>query len=92
MGTGESAARDLGQGWKISPSIRVEPGQTLTLADISGAGAIQHIWMTPTGDWRLSILRMYWDGERIPLLKFRLATSSPWAGTSTRLSRLSQSV
>jgi Protein of unknown function (DUF2961) len=66
QGTGASAARDLGQGWKISPSIRVEPGQTLTLADISGSGAIQHIWMTPTGDWRLSILRMYWDGEMDP--------------------------
>ena len=66
QGTGTNAARDLGQGWKISPSIRVEPGQTLTLADISGSGAIQHIWMTPTGDWRLSILRMYWDGETDP--------------------------
>ena len=44
----------------------MEPGQTLTLADISGSGAIQHIWMTPTGDWRLSILRMYWDGETDP--------------------------
>jgi hypothetical protein len=66
QGTGANAARDLGQGWKISPSIRVEPGQTLTLADVSGSGAIQHIWMTPTGDWRLSILRMYWDGETDP--------------------------
>src|SRR5580700_4092608 len=35
-GTGASAARDLGQSWKISPSIQVEPGQTLTLADIGG--------------------------------------------------------
>jgi len=66
QGTGANAARDLGEGWKISPSIRVEPGQTLTLADVSGSGAIQHIWMTPTGDWRLSILRMYWDGETDP--------------------------
>src|SRR5271169_2314494 len=66
QGTGANAARDLGQGWKISPSIRVEPGQTLTLADVSGSGAIQHIWMTPTGDWRLSILRIYWDGETDP--------------------------
>ena len=22
--------------------------------------------MTPTGNWRLSILRMYWDGEKDP--------------------------
>jgi hypothetical protein len=65
-GTGASAARDLGQGWKISPSVVIQPGQVFTLADIRGPGAIQHIWMTPTGTWRYSILRMYWDGEATP--------------------------
>jgi hypothetical protein len=65
-GTGANAARDLGQGWKISPSIRIASKQTFTLADIQGSGAIQHIWMTPTGNWRYSILRMYWDGETQP--------------------------
>ena len=66
QGTGEKAARGLGQGWKISPSVRIEAGQTFTLADIQGEGAIQHIWMTPTGHWRFSILRFYWDGEKEP--------------------------
>ncbi|HEY8550482.1 MAG TPA: glycoside hydrolase family 172 protein [Vicinamibacterales bacterium] len=65
-GTGARAARDLGQGWKVSPSVRIKPGQTFTLAEITGSGAIQHIWMTPTGPWRFSILRMYWDGETTP--------------------------
>ncbi len=65
-GTGASEARDLGQGWKISPSVKIAAGTTYTLADITGSGAIQHIWMTPTGNWRLSILRMYWDDEREP--------------------------
>jgi hypothetical protein len=65
-GTGAPAARELGQGWKISPSIRIEPGQTFTLADIQGSGEIEHIWMTPTGNWRLTILRMYWDKETDP--------------------------
>lgn len=65
-GTGASAARDLGRGWKLSPSIVVAAGQTFTLGEINGAGAIQHIWMTPTGDWRLSILRIYWDDEKEP--------------------------
>ena len=65
-GTGAHAARELGQGWKVSPSIRIEPGQTYTLADIGGSGEIEHIWMTPTGNWRLSILRMYWDDETDP--------------------------
>lgn len=59
-------ARDLGPGWKISPYVRIAPGQTLTLAAIAGPGAIQHIWMTPTGNWRHAILRMYWDGEPEP--------------------------
>jgi len=65
-GTGANAASDLGQGWKVSPSIRIEPKQTFTLAEIVGPGAIQHIWMTITGQWRFSILRIYWDGETEP--------------------------
>jgi hypothetical protein len=60
------AARDLGQGWKVNPYIRIKAGETYTLADIEGPGAIQHIWMTPTGNWRYSILRIYWDGETEP--------------------------
>jgi hypothetical protein len=35
----------------------------LTLAEIKGPGCIQQIWMTPSGNWRHSILRFYWDGE-----------------------------
>jgi len=60
-GTGAKAARDLGQGWKVSPSVRIAPEETFTLAEIEGPGAIQQIWMTPTGSWRFSILRFYWD-------------------------------
>ena len=62
-GTGANCARELGQGWKISPSVRVEPGETLDLAAIAGPGAIQHIWMTVSGHWRFSLLRVYWDGQ-----------------------------
>jgi hypothetical protein len=65
-GTGSNAARDLGQGWKISPSVHIQPKQIFTLAEIQGPGAIQHIWMTPTGHWRFSVLRFYWDGETEP--------------------------
>ena len=60
------AARDLGQGWKVNPYIRIQPGETVTLAEINGSGAIQHIWMTPTGNWRFSTIRMYWDDESEP--------------------------
>ena len=68
-GTGEQAARELGQGWKVSPSVRIAPKQIFTLAEIQGPGAVQHIWMTPTGNWRFSILRVYWDGESTPSIE-----------------------
>ncbi|HMD83935.1 MAG TPA: glycoside hydrolase family 172 protein [Terriglobia bacterium] len=66
QGTGANAARELGQTWKVSPSVDIEPKQVFTIAEIPGPGAIQHIWMTPAGNWRFSILRIYWDGEREP--------------------------
>lgn len=65
-GTGAEAARDLGQGWKVSPSIKIAAGTTVTLADIKGPGAIQHIWMTPTNNWRHNILKIYWDETEHP--------------------------
>jgi hypothetical protein len=65
-GSASEASRDLGQGWKVNPFVVINPGQTFTLGEINAAGSIQHIWMTPTGDWRLSILRMYWDDEKAP--------------------------
>lgn len=65
-GNAANAARDLGQGWKVNPYIRIEAGQTFTLAEIDESGCIQHIWMTPTGTWRYSILRIYWDDEKEP--------------------------
>jgi hypothetical protein len=65
-GTGASCARDLGQGWKISPSIKIAAGEERVIADVKGSGAIQQIWMTPTGTWRFSILRIYWDDQTAP--------------------------
>lgn len=62
-------ARDLGLGWKINPFITVKSGETFTIADIEGSGAIQHIWMTPSGNWRFSILRVYWDDESEPSIE-----------------------
>ena len=56
-----AAVAGLGPGWKISPYVKIGPGTTFTLADIAGSGAIQSIWMTPTGHWRWLILRIYWD-------------------------------
>jgi len=61
-GTGAAYARELGRGWKISPSIYIQPKELVTLAEIEGPGAIQHIWMTIRPEfWRCLILRVYWD-------------------------------
>jgi hypothetical protein len=66
-GTGAVVARELGQGWKISPSIQVPANSTVTLAEIQGPGAIQHIWNTVAPQqWRRLVLRIYWDGEETP--------------------------
>ena len=62
-GTAAHAARELGQGWKVNPYIFIEPGETFTLAKMEGPGVVNHIWMTPVGDWRLMIFRFYWDDE-----------------------------
>lgn len=88
-GTGAKAARDLGQGWKISPSVRIEKGQVFTMAEIQGQGALQHIWMTPTGAWRFSIFRIYWDGETEPSVETPVGDffGNGW-GTSALISSL----
>ena len=66
-GPGKSAARDLGdQGWKISPLVKIKPGEEYTLADIEGPGAVQQIWMTVGKPWRNAILRVYYDGQDQP--------------------------
>jgi hypothetical protein len=71
-GVASRQSRDLGQGWKVNPYIIVEPGATFTLVEITGPGAIQHIWLTPTGTWRYSILRFYWDDEKTPSVEVPL--------------------
>lgn len=65
-GTNEWNARELGQGWKVSPSVVIKTHTTFTVAEIDGPGSLQHIWMTPTGNWRNSIIRFYWDEETSP--------------------------
>ena len=65
-GNGTFCARDLGQGWKMSPCITKKPGEIRELANIDGPGAIQQIWMTPGGNLRWTILRIYWDDQEQP--------------------------
>ena len=73
-GTGKNCARDLGQGWKVSPSIIIHPGETVSLAEIAGPAVIKHIWIVDSCDRnRKLILRMYWDGSDVPSVETPLA-------------------
>lgn len=66
-GISAKAARDLGQGWKVSPAVNIEGHTIFTVAEIKGPGAIQHMWMTCSPKvWRSLIFRIYWDGEEFP--------------------------
>lgn len=80
-GTGQHAARELGRGWKVSPSIDIKAHSTTNLAVIEGSGCIRSIWMTPTGNWRYSVLRFYWDDEKDPSVEVPTADffASGWA-------------
>lgn len=50
--------------------LHIQPGQEATLADITGAGVIRHIWVTIACDepdfLRKVVLRAWWDGEAEP--------------------------
>ena len=66
-GASADCARELGQGWKVSPLVRIEPGEVFTMAEFSATGAIKHIWLTFSApNARDLILRIYWDGNEKP--------------------------
>jgi len=73
-GTGAWQARELGQGWKINPLLVLEPDTTTVLADVTGQGAIKHIWMTDSAaKGRLLILRIFFDGHENPAVEAPLS-------------------
>lgn len=51
----------------------IPPGETLTIADMDGPGAIRHIWFTVNSEdpryGRSLTLRMYWDGQEEPAVE-----------------------
>ncbi len=84
-GTGEGRRADLGQGWKISPSVVIKPGQTFTLADI--AGPRRDPAHLDDADRHLALLdpaHVLGRRDRRPRSKSRSATSSPRAGAALR--------
>lgn len=76
--TGRS--RLLGRGWKCRPYIWIEPNETVTLAEIEDAGAIQSIW-TAGPMTRNVVLRMYWDDQEHPSVEVPLPDffAVPWS-------------
>ena len=50
-----------------------QPGETRTLAELAGPGAVRHIWMTLASREdaypRRSVLRMFWDGADTPCVE-----------------------
>ena len=57
-------------------ALTIQPGETVTLADIEGPGMITHIYFTMVHphllDYRDAVLRMYWDGETTPSVEVPL--------------------
>ena len=51
-------------------SKRIMPGETLLMADLTGPGVVDHIWLTVADNefaWpRLVRLRVYYDGKKTP--------------------------
>ncbi len=72
-GTGARAARDLGVGWKISPSVEIGPGRTHVAADVEGPGTFTHLWLTTSRTtWRSIVLRVFWDNCPEPAVEVPL--------------------
>lgn len=65
-GSAKLFTRELGKGWKCNHCLPAEPGETYTIAEVEGEGAITHMWFTGKKSWRNLILRIYWDGSEIP--------------------------
>ncbi len=62
----ERKAPEQEKGPLAHPGATIAPGTTLEMLDIDGPGAIQHLWVLPSANWRFIILRIYWDGEEAP--------------------------
>ncbi len=72
-GTGAACARDLGVGWKVSPSVEISGHEVFEMAKIAGPGRITHIWLTTHyGNWRSLVLRAYWEDAAEPAIEVPL--------------------
>lgn len=74
------ASRELGLGWKCRPCVGIAPGETYTVADITGPGMIQSMWFAGPVVDRDHILRIYWEDQAQPAVECPLPDffAQPW--------------
>lgn len=70
---GRSARASTGRLFGNGDAAHLEPGASLTVAELVGPGVINHIWMTThSGDIRhprALVLRIWWDGAAEPAVE-----------------------
>ena len=68
-------------------SVKIAPGETISLLDASGPGLITHIWITIASPERYHlkklVMRMFWDDEAFPSVETRSAIFSDLASETT---------
>jgi len=70
-------------------SVFVNPGQTLTLANISGSGVVTTLWVALDGYYRTdALINIYVDGETTPSIKFDLNSTGLFYMYAGRFSTL----
>ena len=60
---------------KLSPTVTIPPGETVTLVDVDGSGIIQNMWFTGYVGHSF-ILRIYWDNQNYPSVEVPLSAFS----------------
>ena len=57
---------------KLSPTVTIKAGETVTLVDVEGPGLIQNMWFTGYIGHGF-ILRIYWEGQEVPSVEAPLS-------------------
>lgn len=70
-GFAELQSSELGDGWKVSPALYLQPDSTTVLANINDMGVIRSIWLTGHISRDL-IIRFYWENEDRPAVEVPL--------------------
>lgn len=67
---GRSMRASSGHPFNNRDSLKFEPNETKTIAQMDGPGVITHFWLVPYSDNirypRAMVLRIYWDGAATP--------------------------